>query len=137
MKKLFFIFVGICLTFLSCESKDLFSSQADFEGTWVCIDNNEYYGTCYEISGNVLTYTRYEGGYIDSQNYYVPNSIASDFANGITLQYEFDEQSQTIYILSGVKAGVITRIEKDKAIFKKDYWLLVDGTFQRVKGIKL
>lgn len=136
--KLFTLFsVGLLsLMFVSCENdKTSFSSESELNGNWVCIDEGKNFGVVYTFNNSEISYYRYEGGFIGDDNYYYYESIGNDLANGMTFKFEFDKQTQTIYV-SGMKAGSLTRIDKDKVIFKEDYKYLVDGTFQRVKGVK-
>lgn len=138
MKKIVLFLLGlISLSFVGCEDDKYFtsfSSSSDLEGIWVCVDTNDYYGMSFEFSEKEITYMWYKGGIIDDDIYYY-EIITGDILNGTTMVYEFDKQTQTIYA-SGVNAGTVNRLGKNKMFFNSNFWMLHGGLYQRVKKIE-
>lgn len=138
MKKIVLFLLGlISLSFVGCDDDKYFtsfSSSSDLEGIWVCVDTNNYYGMSFEFSEKEITYMWYKGGIIDDDIYYY-EIITGDILNGTTMVYEFDKQTQTIYA-SGVNAGTVNRLGKNKMFFNSNFWMLHGGLYQRVKKIE-
>lgn len=115
-----------------------FSSPSELDGIWICVDTSDNYydgSYSYDIKGNKLDYHEHEG-YIDNNNYFVCTSDSSwEETTWMSFQYEFDAKEQAIYI-GGMQAGIVTRIGKNKALFKSTTFLLRSCALQRVAGIK-